>query len=698
MNISKVINDVVDTVSYKTSNGMVDVKDPYHLYLLKEEFEKFLDHDLVSLVLFEADKASSQKPEDYKNIGGTGFVLKKDLPKDWKIGDDVPDKAQRFTKQDDGSFVVSGEKEKEKQKDNPQKLTPTDLQTDSEKSFTKKDDGSEADINNQADVKNHIQPKIIQTTDEIEKMLGKGDTEGAKKLAEKLVKDLGLTQPLYLQGDKENVGKIYVGEKHKKMTGSRTPTVKQKKMLDILDKAGVKVPVRSGAISRTAMSIQQTTEARVTGTVTTIPDKKEGRLVKEITVGDRKIRLVADPDSDDYELMQLKLNNIQDGDIEFVDIGDTSTQEGREKGISIVADDIEKMFDKMLPYIDKEDQHNISVINNCKELLIQIKEEKDHKKRTELLLELLRQTKLKGQNGEQNEFVNMTAYLAESVEVIRHLSNGRETLVPASGNFKTSDVIPLDEGVPNPTNVTVDGEGAGVEYRIIKGTSVKYDGGGASALPEKHQNTIYGKLDKDITVKGKKVSNTKSVIDNVLDYYGDLFGSQSPTDKVEMTDKYYNDGEEDIWNTFYEYYPELKDSELKADIMERIENSADTQINRLDQDCVEKGEGRAKLKKRMMLYHMSQFVAGAVSNHPDAGMKKQAFANSDYKQKTKAGQPVIEIIESDGIDNLSYVGFTPDKGYQCSKDTGHTYPSNRYSSELKHDNPAEKMIKKYSKK
>jgi len=55
MNISKVINDVVNTVSYKTSNGMVDVKDPYHLYLLKEEFEKFLDHDLVSLVLFEAD-------------------------------------------------------------------------------------------------------------------------------------------------------------------------------------------------------------------------------------------------------------------------------------------------------------------------------------------------------------------------------------------------------------------------------------------------------------------------------------------------------------------------------------------------------------------------------------------------------------------------------------------------------------------
>ena len=692
MNISKVINDVVNTVSYKTSNGMVDVKDPYHLYLLKEEFEKFLDHDLVSLVLFEAD--TDKEPP----LGDEEKEKAKEMGLVWKGKGYGKENEDGITHKNVGGKLVAieKEKEKEKQKDNPQKLTSTDLQTDSERSFTKKDDGSEVDLNNQADVKNHVQKQIIQATDEIEELLAKGDTEGAQKLAEKLVKDLNLTQPLYLQGDKENVGKIYVGEKHKKMTGSRTPTVKQKNMLDILDKAGVKVPVRSGAISRTAMSIQQTTEARVTGTVTTIPDKKEGRLVKEITVGDRKIRLVADPDSDDYELMQLKLNNIQDGEIEFVDIGDTSTQEGREEGITRVADDIEKMFDKMLPYIDKEDQHNISVINNCKEIIAQIKEEKDPKKRTELLLELLRQTKLKGPNGEPNEFVNMTAYLAESVEVMRHLANGRETLVPASGNFKTSDVIPLEDGVPNPTNVTVDGEGSGVEYKTIKGTSVKYDGGGASALPEKHLNTIYGKLDRDITVKGKKVSDTKSVVDNVLAYYSDLFGSEKPADKVKMTDEYYDNSEEDIWNTFFEYYPELEGSELKADTMARIEASVETQINRLDEECVEKGEGREKLKKRMMLYHMSQFVAGAVSNHPEAGMKKQAFANSDYKQKVKDGQPVIEIIESDGINNLSYVGFTPDKGYQCSKDTGHTYPSNRYSSELKHDNPAEKMIKKYS--
>lgn len=55
MSISKVINDVVEKVSYKTSNGMVDVKDPYHLFLLKEEFEKLLDPDLVHAALYEAD-------------------------------------------------------------------------------------------------------------------------------------------------------------------------------------------------------------------------------------------------------------------------------------------------------------------------------------------------------------------------------------------------------------------------------------------------------------------------------------------------------------------------------------------------------------------------------------------------------------------------------------------------------------------
>ena len=45
-----------------------------------------------------------------------------------------------------------------------------------------------------------------------------------------------------------------------------------------------------------------------------------------------------------------------------------------------------------------------------------------------------------------NEFVNMTAYVAETVEAIVDLNRGIETYIPSSGNFKTSDVLSLEDG------------------------------------------------------------------------------------------------------------------------------------------------------------------------------------------------------------------------------------------------------------
>ena len=42
MDISKVINDVVDQVSLQTETGMVDLNDAYHSHLVKEEMKKYL--------------------------------------------------------------------------------------------------------------------------------------------------------------------------------------------------------------------------------------------------------------------------------------------------------------------------------------------------------------------------------------------------------------------------------------------------------------------------------------------------------------------------------------------------------------------------------------------------------------------------------------------------------------------------------
>tara|TARA_Y100000310_G_scaffold268741_1_gene281496 strand:- start:303 stop:704 length:402 start_codon:yes stop_codon:yes gene_type:complete len=133
--------------------------------------------------------------------------------------------------------------------------------------------------------------------------------------------------------------------------------------------------------------------------------------------------------------------------------------------------------------------------------------------------------------------------------------------------------------------------------------------------------------------------------------------------------------------------------------MARIKSSVQTQLDRAQKSYpanMDKGEDRKLMEQRMEIYHMSQFIAGMISNHPEAGIEKQAFANSDYAKSTKGGATYFkEIKEADGINTLSYVGSAYDQGYSISK-TGHLSPTNTYATHLKHDNPALKMIKKYT--
>ena len=95
----------------------------------------------------------------------------------------------------------------------------------------------------------------------------------------------------------------------------------------------------------------------------------------------------------------------------------------------------------------------------------------------------------------------------------------------------------------------------------------------------------------------------------------------------------------------------------------------------------------------MELYHFSQFVNVTVHNHPERGLKGQAFANSDYASKTVKGEVKIERIHSDGVDTLAYAGLDIDMGYTASK-SGKITPTNVYSSRLKHTNVTDDLIKK----
>jgi len=61
MDISKVISDAVDNASYQTSNGMIDLEDPNHLFLVREELEKHLSAEIVDSILCNIYNPNNKK-------------------------------------------------------------------------------------------------------------------------------------------------------------------------------------------------------------------------------------------------------------------------------------------------------------------------------------------------------------------------------------------------------------------------------------------------------------------------------------------------------------------------------------------------------------------------------------------------------------------------------------------------------------
>ena len=44
MDLRKVISDAIDSVSYQTTNGMVNLSDPYHVYLIQKELNDYFEN------------------------------------------------------------------------------------------------------------------------------------------------------------------------------------------------------------------------------------------------------------------------------------------------------------------------------------------------------------------------------------------------------------------------------------------------------------------------------------------------------------------------------------------------------------------------------------------------------------------------------------------------------------------------------
>jgi len=67
MDINKVIGDAVDKVSLKTANGMVDLNDAYHVFMVQEELKKHIPEDIVEGLFDKQIISEAKSYSSFKN-------------------------------------------------------------------------------------------------------------------------------------------------------------------------------------------------------------------------------------------------------------------------------------------------------------------------------------------------------------------------------------------------------------------------------------------------------------------------------------------------------------------------------------------------------------------------------------------------------------------------------------------------------
>ena len=153
---TKLFEDILLELSFRSKEGYPDFSKPEHITLLSEILTEWGMTDVKFELIKNLLKEDEKEDEKYFGIGGGTYVKKSDLTPDNKPKPD----AQRFTKDDSGSYKAIEDKEKvDTKKTDPEKLTSkdyayaTDIKKDSEKQKTKSEKNKtlKAGIPNQKD-------------------------------------------------------------------------------------------------------------------------------------------------------------------------------------------------------------------------------------------------------------------------------------------------------------------------------------------------------------------------------------------------------------------------------------------------------------------------------------------------------------------------------------------------------------------
>jgi hypothetical protein len=361
------------------------------------------------------------------------------------------------------------------------------------------------------------------------------------------------------------------------------------------------------------------------------------------------------------------------GKFKTVDIGDTTTSEGRNEARKKILDKSVDKFTQLLG--DKKDlPENQKVMETFEKLRDfdgeDVESNPEKQKEYQKLLDELQINMFNSK-----DFRDGIADFAEIKVALELLSKGNSVYLPADEAFKTADVLVVNQISENETDI----EFLLVSLEFSGGISVKMQGGAAGTSDEKWRQSRF------------KSNETRRRGNRMLSTY-DLFYSekQTPPD-FPPSDEQVNEqkaGLEDDKKWMIENgiatEEELTAAEDWANrrVASVLEKFKDNGVL----DCMN-DEEKVRFEETMKLYYKNQKISEVLYNND---LDYTNFKNSNQKFSISKGKAVSCQSENlDGVENPCYMKIKDDVGFNYSKQGDCTVvrPTNRNPSEIHKEKP-----------
>jgi len=361
------------------------------------------------------------------------------------------------------------------------------------------------------------------------------------------------------------------------------------------------------------------------------------------------------------------------GKFKTVDIGDTTTPEGRNEARKKILDKSVDKFTELLG--DKKDlPENQKVMETFEKLRDfdgeDMESNPEKQKEYQKLLDELQVNMFNSK-----DFRDGLSDFAEVKVALELLSKGNSVYLPADEAFKTADVLVINEISENETDV----EFLLVSLEFSGGISVKVQGGAAGTSDEKWRQSRF------------KNNETRRRGNRMLSTYNFLYPKEQTPPNFPPSDEQINEQKaalEDDKKWMVESGIATEE-EVKA-AEDWAERRVESVLNKFKDmgvlDCMN-DEEKVRFEETMKLYYKNQKISEVIYNND---LDYTNFKNSNQKFSISKGKAVSCQSENlDGVENPCYMKIKDDVGFNTSTQGDCTVvrPSNINPSEIHKEKP-----------